>query len=309
MTSLNTEKKQIDLIGESIKAYRTCNECIDLHKRGHLTFLDVEEFVDDRGKSCLYRLKQLCHELFRNDREAHYKEKFYDITVGYVFHEAMKLREIVYQLEYYKPQYNTLIDSQELTPGERKVIREFDMQINKAQKRLSEGLKEVHLLLKELIEHTKELIKLYADNYLLPRFILENEKFFIMIYGKKGYHDLLSDLYEKGRVTLILKAAMSYLESEYYQTAKALLQKVISLDKKDVSAQFLFLYASAFNSYLRNRLSMAAIFGEEGLSLPIGALDLDSRAESLRNLLDDIRKEMGKTGRSREEKGRAYLRI
>ena len=53
----------------------------------------MEEFVDDRGKSCLYRLKEMCHDLFRNADEAGYKEKLYDITVGYIFHEAMKIRE------------------------------------------------------------------------------------------------------------------------------------------------------------------------------------------------------------------------
>ncbi len=85
----------------------------------------------------------MCHELFRNTAEAAYKEKFFDITVGYIFHEAMKLRECIYQLEYYKPQYNMLVSSPELTPAEKKVIREFDALILKAQKRLNEGLKEV----------------------------------------------------------------------------------------------------------------------------------------------------------------------
>ena len=95
----------------------------------------MEEFVDDRGKSCLYRLKQMCHELFRNADEASYKKKFYDITVGYIFHEAMKIRENIYQLEYYKPQYTTLTDSSELTVLEKKIIHEFDALILTGRKR------------------------------------------------------------------------------------------------------------------------------------------------------------------------------
>ena len=149
--NLNIEKKQIDLVSESISVFKTFNHCIDLYKEGRLTFLEMEEFVDDRGKSCLYRLKQMCHDLFRNTCEAAYKEKFYDITVGYIFHEAMKLRECIYQLEYYKPEYTALVNSAELTPAESKVIHEFDMLINKAEKRLAEGLKEVKVLLKELL--------------------------------------------------------------------------------------------------------------------------------------------------------------
>ena len=297
MTNLNIEKKQVDLVNESICLYKTCCHCLDLHKRGTLTFSEVEEFVDDRGKSCLYRLKQMCHELFRNTPGAAYKEKFFDITVGYIFHEAMKLRECIYQLEYYKPQYNMLISSPELTPAEKKVIREFGGLILKAQKRLNEGLKEVRTLLKDLVEQVKDLVKIYRNNYLLPRFLLENERSFIAMYGKKGYQDLLDDIYDQGRTTLIFKAALSYLGSEYYQVARSLFQKAIKLDRGNVAARFLFLYTSAFNCYFRNRFSMAKIFAEEALAMPIdGQTEIETYAQSLRDLLPDLAKEMGRAG-------------
>ncbi len=297
MTNLNIEKKQIDLINESISLHKTCCHCLDLHKRGALTFPEVEEFVDDRGKSCLYRLKQMCHELFRNTAEAAYKEKFFDITVGYIFHEAMKLRECIYQLEYYKPQYNMLISSPELTPAEKKVIREFDALIMKAQKRLNEGLKEVRTLLKDLAEQLKDLVKIYRNNYLLPRFLLENERSFIGMYGKKGYQDMLDDIYDQGRTTLIFKAALSYLRSEYYQVARSLFQKATKLDRGNLVAKFFFLYTSAFNCYFRNRFSMAKIFAEEALAMPIeGHTEVETYVQSLRDLLPDLAKEMGRAG-------------
>ena len=169
--------------------------CLEMHKEGRLTFLEVEEFVDDRGKSCLFRLKQMCHDIFRNEAEASYKERFYDLTVGYIFHEAMKLRECIYQLEYYKPEYSMLVSSSEVSAAEKKAIHEFDVLITKAQKRLAEGLKEVKTLLRDLVEQLKDLIKVYRGNYLLPRFLLENERAFIGIYGKKGYQHLSGDIY------------------------------------------------------------------------------------------------------------------
>ena len=306
--NLNTEKKQIDLVNESISVFKTFNSCMDLHNRGQLTFLDMEEFVDDRGKSCLYRLKQMCHGLFRTTCEAAYKEKFYDITVGYIFHEAMKLRECIYQLEYYKPEYTALVNSAELTPAEKKVIHEFDILINKAEKRLAEGLKEVRVLLKDLLSHVKDLIKIYKDNYLLPRFILENEKSFISIYGKRGYRDLIEEVYEQGRTTLMLKAAISYLESEYYQTARGLFHKVTKLDRANESARFFYLYTSAFNCYFKNRLSMAQIFAEEALGLPQdGRQGEETYAASLHSLLADVTNEARRARHGKEEKGRAYL--
>jgi len=239
----------------------------------------------------------MCHELFRNTPGAAYKEKFFDITVGYIFHEAMKLRECIYQLEYYKPQYNMLISSPELTPAEKKVIREFDALILKAQKRLNEGLKEVRTLLKDLVAQVKDLVKIYRNNYLMPRFLLENERSFIAMYGKKGYQDLLDDIYDQGRTTLIFKAALSYLGSEYYQVARSLFQKAIKLDRGNVAARFLFLYTSAFNCYFRNRFSMAKIFAEEALAMPIdGHKEAETYVQSLRDLLPDLAKEMGRAG-------------
>jgi hypothetical protein len=233
MISSNLEKKQIDLIRESISTYNLCREVIDLYAKGKLNFSRMEEFVDDRGKSSLYRLKQMCHELFRNVDDVTYREKFYDITVGYIFHEAMKLRENVYQLEYYKPQYTTLVNSEELTSLEKRVIHEFDLLIHKAEKRLRVGLQEVKSLLRDLVAQLKDLLKLYRNNYLLPRFILENEKALIKIYGKNGFAELLGDMYEYGRSTLIYKAAVSYLESEYYGCARLLFQKVTNMDRAD----------------------------------------------------------------------------
>jgi hypothetical protein len=309
MISSNLEKKQIDLIKESVGVYALCIEVIDLYARRLLSFGTMEEFVDDRGKSSLYRLKEMCHELFRNVDEATYREKFYDITVGYIFHEAMKLRENVYQLEYYKPQYETLVNSDELTALEKKIIHEFDLLIRKAEKRLKEGLKEVRVLLKDLVVQLKDLLKLYRNNYLLPRFILENEKPLVKIYGKKGFAELLNDMYAYGRSTLIYKAAQSYLESEYYGSARLLFQKVVNMDHDDQRARFMFLYASAFSSYFKNRLAKSLSFAREALALAVTTEDLQSYNQSLEKLVSDVLKELKKRGKLKEGRQYADLRV
>ena len=309
MTSSNLEKKQIDLIKESLSVYDFCIEVIALYAKGQLSFSRMEEFVDDRGKSCLYRLKQMSHELFRNAEEATYREKFYDITVGYIFHEAMKLRENVYQLEYYEPQYQTLVASDELTALERKVIHEFDVLIFKARKRLKEGLKEVKMLLKDLVTQLKDLLKLYRSNYLLPRFILENEKALIKIYHKKGFFEILNDMYEHGRSTLIYKAAQSYVDSEYYGCAKLLFQKVATMDHDDVRARFMFLYASAFASYFKNRLVRALCCAQEALALTMNPGDMRPYDEPLKQLVADLSKDLGKRKKLKEESEYADLRV
>ncbi|HOE17007.1 MAG TPA: hypothetical protein PLX02_07245 [Syntrophorhabdaceae bacterium] len=297
MKPTNLEKKQIDLVKESICVYEKCMECRALFKAGKLGFASIEDFVDDRGRSCLYRLKEMCHELFRNSDDAADKEKLYDITVGYIFHEAMKMRENLYQLEYYKPHRDIAVG--DLTDTERKIVHDISLLTKKAEIRLKEGLKETRVLLNELVGQLKELIISYRSNYLLPRFIFENERSLIKIYGKKGFRDLLNMLYTDGKPLLYLNAARSYLESEYYDVARKLFQKIARLDSKNREALFLYKYSSAFNFYFNNMYTRAMMFTENALSMDIEDAIKRRYREALERLSADIKGEIKKKGSSR----------
>jgi tetratricopeptide (TPR) repeat protein len=296
MKEINLEKKQIDLIRESICVHIKCMECRDLFKNGTLCFRNIEEFVDDRGKSCLFRLKEMCHELFRNSDSATYKEKLYDMTVGYIFHEAMILRENLYQLEYYRPKCD--IVSGELTSVEKKIVLEIEFLVKKTERKMKEGFKETKLLLKELVEQLKDIIGLYRGNYLLPRFLFENQKSFVKIYGKKGFDHLLYEVYKDGRTALIYKAARSYLESEYYELARNMFQRVAGLDTDNRTALFLYMYSSAFYFYYKNRFARAQRYAEEALAIQVDNNDMTPYQESLTSLSAEVAREV-KRGKKR----------
>jgi len=296
MKSINLEKKQIDLIRESLCVYAKCMHCKDLYANGALCFGDIEEFVDDRGKSCLFRLKEMCHELFRNSDVASYTEKLYDMTVGYIFHQAMILRENLYQLEYYKPKRD--IDSNELSNREKKIFLEMDFLVKRTEKKLKDGFRETKLLLKELVEQLKDLIRLYKDNYLMPRFIFDHEKTLLAIYGKKGFHSLLNDLYKDGRRVLLFKAAHSYLESQYYELARDMFEKAACVDGSNKLALFLFMYASSFHFYYKNRFSKAYRYAENALALDMDDGEKAPYIDALKKLKDEISKDTKRLRRS-----------
>ncbi|MDD5010411.1 MAG: hypothetical protein PHC68_18675, partial [Syntrophorhabdaceae bacterium] len=266
-----------------------------------LGFTSIEDFVDDRGKSCLYRLKEMCHELYRNSDDASYKEKLYDITVGYIFHEAMKIRENLYQLEYYKPHYDIAV--QELTEKEKRIVHDISILIKKAEIRLREGLKETRSLLNELVEQLKDLIIAYRSNYLLPRFIFENEKSLVRIYGKKGFKELLMVMYSDGKLLLYFNAARSYLESEYYDLARKLFHRITRLDNKNREALFLYQYASAFNFYFKNMFTKAMMFAESALSMDIDDTIKKPYRGTLQKLLTDL---TGEIKKKKESARRGY---
>jgi tetratricopeptide (TPR) repeat protein len=292
MKTTNLEKKQIDLIKESIIVYKKCIECRSLFDSKNICFANIEEFVDDRGKSNLFHLKEMSHELFRNSNDASYKEKLYDMTVGYIFHEAMKLRENMYQLEYYRPQCDIALHT--LTDQEKKTVHEIGLLVNKAEIRLKEGFKEIKILLNELVGQLKDLIVLYKNNYLLPRFIFKNERQLKNIYGKKGFENLLNMAYSDGKHLLILKAGQSYLESEYYDTARVLFKKVLRLDSQDISALFLYMYSSAYYFYFKNMFTRSLILAEKARDLKIDETIKNSYMDSLNRLISDVSKEIKK---------------
>ena len=291
----NLEKKQVDLIRESICVYLKSAEYRALFKQGRLRFAIIEEFVDDKGKSCLFRLKEMCHQLFRNSDQANYKEKLYDITVGYIFHEAMKLRENLYQLEYYGPGRDKV--PFQLTDVEKKIVREIEALTIKSRKKLSEGLNEIKTLVVELAGQLKDLIQLYKDNYLLARFIFENEKSFVAMYGKKGFVKLLNYMYEDGKGALMFKAAKSYLDSEYYGTARDIFKRVAAIDKRNNVALFFYMYASAYNYYFKNKFSRSSVFAEQADAAGSGLKGIESYKDSLQKLVSDLSKETRKSKR------------
>lgn len=297
MKPVNIEKKQIDLIRESICVYTTCMQCKDLYRDGALCFADIEEFIDDRGKSCLFKLKEMCHDLFRNSDAASYREKIYDMTVGYIFHQAMILRENLYQLEYYKPQCDIDTNELELTIREKKIFLEMEFLVKKTEKKLQEGFQETKLLLKGLVEQLQDLMKLYKENYLLPRFMFEQEKVLVRIYGKKNFDRLLNDMYKDGRKLLMFKAAHSYLESEYYEVARSMFQKVAYLDSGNKLALFLFMYSSAFFFYYKNRFAKGYRYAENALAFDIDDSEKAPYNDSLTKLSAEIAREIKRSRR------------
>ncbi len=293
-TVTNLDKKQIDLIKESLCVYRKARECKSLFREEQLFFATIEDFVDDRGRSCLFRLKEMCHDIFRNSNEASYKEKLYDITVGYTFHEAMKLRENLYQLEYYRPQCDMALE--DLSDQERKIVNEIGGLVKKAKTRMKEGFKEVAILADELIRQLKDLIILYKGNYLLPRFLYEYEKTLVKIYGRKGFEEILRTAYADGKPLLVFKTANSYLESEYFDTARKLFKRIIRMDSSNGAALFLYLYASANHFYFKNMFTRALALAEKAQEMTVEEHVRGRHGPSLTRLIADLSREIKKKG-------------
>ena len=173
----------------------------------------------------------------------------------------------------------------------KKVVREIGLLVNKAEVRLKEGFKEIRVLLNELVRQISDIIILYRHNYLLPRFVFESERSLIKIYGKKGFANLLNTLYCDGRRLLIFKAGESYLESQYYDTARQLFKKGLRLDSANTTTHFLYAYASAYHFYFKNMFTRALGLAQKALEMDIDEKTKNTYGEHLKKLIAELQKE------------------
>jgi hypothetical protein len=289
MTKGNLEKLQIDLIEESFRVFQKFNHIKKLYKENLLSFNVIEDFVDDRGKSCLFRLKEMCHNIYRNSDIASYKEKLYDITVGYTFHEAMKLRESIYELEYYKPKAQMV--KGEVGEKEIKIVREIEYFVKKTEKRFKEGFLQLRRLVKELSYQLKDLILLYRNNYLLPRFLLENRKLLISTYGRRGFREILSNLFQDGKDKLFYFAGLSYLSSDFYDEARLAFKRALDTEGGNKEALYFYYYASAFSFFYKGKLMNSMTYIQEAKELGKSLNIPDQFIQKLDGLFSELKKE------------------
>ncbi len=140
----------------------------------------------DAKKGPLWRLKDSSHKLFRkSSTKISLSEYLFDWTLGSVFHEGMKLKEDVYQLEAYLPSYDNIDTSKNASEIEE-ILREYLTIIDKATINLEAEMESIKNLFAKAAERLKELLVNYAHNGLLIRFLLEHESLVENALGEKS---------------------------------------------------------------------------------------------------------------------------
>ena len=78
---------------------------------GTVEFHVLRELVGiETNKGLLWRMKDTAHHVFRNDPHSQLGGKFLDWAMGYIFHEAVKLKEDAYQKQNYAPWFHKLYE-------------------------------------------------------------------------------------------------------------------------------------------------------------------------------------------------------
>ncbi len=244
-------------------------EIFEKHREGRLRFSDIGLWVDDKGQSLLYNLKEQSHSLFRykGKKPIHKNEWLLDLVIGSIFHEAMKLRENLYQMEVYRPKYLQYKSKSGKSDYEKDYIQLFERIILKAEQGVAEGMEETRSLSKDAMAQLIDLFKESSKNALLVRFLLENLTLLQEVYGSKKAKEIFDLMFEKGFLDAYQSAGQSYLQSEHYDISADYFLKASKLDPHNHDLQFLLNFSLGMNEYYKNAYSKSLFYFSKLISL------------------------------------------
>ncbi|MBW2145544.1 MAG: hypothetical protein JRG73_00970 [Deltaproteobacteria bacterium] len=221
-----------DLVSEYLDNRIFFDEIIQNHqKTGRVQYSMMEHWVGTEShKGKLWTLKDRCHYLLRNDKEkGSILGYLFDWTIGSIFHQCIKLKEDVYQLEAYAPQYERLVDGEYPTGKLDQILREMEQRMNVISTSLKSELAEIASLFQTADAHLARLLPRHSDNSLLVRFLIHNRHTVERVYGKDALDRILIDMYPPGLHEAYYMAGLSYLDGGWYKEAMYLFQTGLTM--------------------------------------------------------------------------------
>jgi tetratricopeptide (TPR) repeat protein len=247
----SSEAGLVDIVREFLTVHRLLRRLFERQRRHQLRFEDVQVLAGDTEASPLFRLKERCHALFRAGEVR--GDALFDLAVGSLFHETMKLRENLYQLEVYAPKVDAARAQAE--PGSEELFDEFGRILEASLVRLAEAIAECEALLEQTRRQFRGLLASHRENGLVARYLLANdalaeevlaeplERFFAGVHGDA--------------VEVWALASRSYLESGCFDEARESLAAAIARAPSRSDLARLADYAEGMSAYQRGRYAAA----------------------------------------------------
>jgi tetratricopeptide (TPR) repeat protein len=238
----------VQLLREYFIVNRELRSVFEGFRRGDPCFPVVAELVGDSETNILFRLKEHCHGLFRRDPSRTLeirREVLFDLTVGSLFHEAMKLRENLYQQEVYVPRVEYLLSQDHDDGGD--FLREFEKIQRAGADRTLEALNETENLVRQTRNQLRALLEAYAGNGLMTRYLIENPEVVEDVFDE-SLAEVLEAIHG-GASEGYCRAAQSYLESAFFDRALFCLERAATYPGDHVLFERLSHYAGAMAAF------------------------------------------------------------
>jgi len=238
----------VDVTRDFLRAHETARRIAERHRSGCLTFGEVRRLVADDEDAALFRLKERCHLLFRDTdgSPAASLEGLFDLTVGALFHEAMKFRENFYQHAVYGPKIAAL--GRQADPEEAELFDEFQKMLEATRERMDESLEETGVLLGQTLRQFRRLLLAYRDEGRLTRYLVENRDQVEHVFGEE-LDAILAATHASAGAGYV-HAARSYLASGYFDRALGALAEASCRGADPSEVAGLRSFAEGMNAYL-----------------------------------------------------------
>jgi hypothetical protein len=239
----------LEILRDFLEVDRLVREVARRHRTQGLRFPELAALIRDDEGSVLFRLKERTHALFRGPggvvRSATHREALFDLAVGSLFHEAMKLRENLYQREVYGPRVRALHSDAEAES--KALFDEFEKMLGAVDARLDEGVRELETLSHRTADQLRLLIADLRDDGAV-RFVTERPAEVEAVFGIP-LDTLLEEMY--GSVGLgYARAGRSYLASGSFAAARDCFARSLAQDDVDPATARLLSYAQGMSAYL-----------------------------------------------------------
>ncbi len=242
----NPESGLVDIVRDFLEAYVLAGRIAAGYRANELAFEDVQRLVGDDEDAALFRLKEQCHQLFRRGATGRFwREGLFDLTVGALFHEAMKFRENYYQESVYGPKVKAL--RRQADEADAGLFLEFEKLLAAASVRLEETLLETETILQQALTQFRLLLAVHRENGLVTRYLMEHPDQAQAVFGAP-LEDVFVELYGSAAAGWA-QAAHSYLDSGYFDEAREALTRAGEVPGRDA----LLAYIGAMGAYVEGR--------------------------------------------------------
>ncbi len=197
---------------------------------GRVAFADLDALVGSEShRGHLWLLKDRCHELWRDsDPKEDLSGSLLDWVIGSIFHEAMKLKENTYMLQYYGPLAEAMRKRSDAhsvkfcgDECQRFMARTRD-EIGHQMESLSFMFQRASLLMRTLLIDQRE-------NALLVRYLIENPGLVEQLWSEPLIR-LLTDMFPEGADQAYCLAARSYRAGDWHQEAQAAYRQALTVN-------------------------------------------------------------------------------
>lgn len=217
-----------DIIRDFCLSWRVLeNQFSQFDKNGQVDFGVLRDLLgEEMNKGLLWRLKDTAHHLFRSKTGAAGRVgQFLDWCVGYIFHDAMKLKEDSYQQQNYAPWFRQLI--REDLPAEEMTI---SSELLGVLEQTSESMLREITRIRFIVGRCRRLFPIYLsahrDNPLLARFLFDQSELVREVFGPE-YEVLVGRIYGDQPEHMYLLAALSLRQGGWLdESAQAIAQAV-----------------------------------------------------------------------------------